>query len=71
MAKENFQISQIIRYLKKFTAKSILKLIKEIPESRRDWLLYRFEFDGRYDNRITKYKFWQATNHAILLKLIA
>ncbi len=66
-AKEGFRISEIIRDFKKFTSKSIVKLIGEIPESRREWLLYRFEYAGKFDNRITKYKFWQETNHAILL----
>jgi len=47
--------------------KDILKKIETEPESRRDWLLYRFEFAGKFDNRIKKYKFWQETNHAILL----
>lgn len=65
--KEGFGISGIIRDFKKFTSKAIIKLIGEIPESRREWLLYRFEFAGKYDNRITKYKFWQETNHAVLL----
>ena len=37
-AKENFKISEVIRDFKKFTSKSILKLIQEIPESRRDCL---------------------------------
>ena len=66
-AKEGFSISNIIRDFKKFTSKAIVKLIQEIPESRRDWLLYRFEYAGKYDNRIKKYKFWQETNHAVLL----
>jgi REP element-mobilizing transposase RayT len=66
-AKEDFKLSDIIRDFKKFTAKSIVKLIGEISESRREWLLYRFEYAGKYDNRIKKYKFWQETNHAILL----
>jgi REP element-mobilizing transposase RayT len=66
-AREGFRISEIIRDFKKFTSKAILKIIQEIPESRRDWLLYRFEFAGKFDNRIKKYKFWQETNHAVLL----
>jgi putative transposase len=65
--KEDSQISDIIRDFKKYTAKTILdKIIKE-PESRRDWMLYRFEFAGKFDNRISKYRFWQDTNHAIQL----
>lgn len=66
-ANEGFRISDIIRDFKKFTAKTIVKLIGEIPESRKEWLLYRFEFAGKFDNRIKKYKFWQDTNHAVLL----
>ncbi len=66
-AKEGFGISAIIRDFKKFTSKAIVNSVKEIPESRREWLLYRFEFAGKFDNRIKKYKFWQETNHAVLL----
>jgi len=66
-ANEGFKLSDIIRDFKKFTSKSILKLGNEIPESRKGWLLYRFEYAGKFDNRIQKYKFWQETIHAILL----
>lgn len=66
-ARENYRISDIIRDFKKFTAKTILEIIKTEPESRRDWMLYRFEFAGKFDNRILKYRFWQDTNHAIQL----
>ena len=66
-AEEKCKISDIIRDFKKFTAKAIVRTIKEIPESRRDWLLYKFEYAGKFDNRIKKYKFWQETNHAVLL----
>jgi len=66
-ANENSRISDIIRDFKKYTAKNILEIIKTEPESRRDWMLYRFEFAGKFDNRISKYRFWQDTNHAIQL----
>jgi REP element-mobilizing transposase RayT len=66
-AVEPARISDIIRDFKKFTAKIILDKIKTEPESRRDWMLYRFEFAGKFDNRISKYRFWQDTNHAIQL----
>jgi len=39
----------------------------ETPESRKDWMLYRFEFAGKFDNRGKKNKFWQDTNHAVSL----
>jgi len=66
-AAEPCKISDIIRDFKKFTAKTILNKIKTEPESRRDWMLYRFEFAGKFDNRISKYRFWHDTNHAIQL----
>ncbi len=66
-AHESYNISDIIRDFKKYTAKTILGNIINQPESRRDWMLYRFEFAGKFDNRISKYRFWQDTNHAIQL----
>lgn len=66
-AEEGFRLSGIIRDFKKFTAKAIIKIISEIPESRREWMLYRFEFAGKFDSRIKNYKFWQETNHAVML----
>ena len=66
-ANGGFKISDVIRDFKKFTAKQILKKIATEPESRKDWMLYRFEYAGKFDNRIKRYKFWQETNHAVLL----
>jgi len=54
--------SDILRDFKKFTSKAIIEKIKEIPESRRRWLLDRFEFAGRYNKKIEFYKFWQDGN---------
>jgi putative transposase len=67
-AAENFRISEIIRDFKKYTAKNILDKLLTEPESRREWMLHRFEFAGKFDKRISKYRFWQDTNHAILLE---
>ena len=66
-ARADYRISDIIRDFKKFTAKAILKMIEKEPESRKEWMLYRFRYAGKFDKRITTYKFWQETNHAILL----
>ena len=63
--KEGFNLSNILRDFKKFTSKEIVSAIKENPqESRKKWMLNRFEFAGRYDNKITNYKFWQEGNEA-------
>ena len=66
-AKEGYQLSAIIRDYKKFTAKRIIKMIEEGPESRKKWVLKKFEDAGKKLKRISKYKFWKDDNHAIYL----
>ena len=63
-AKEGYNLSDILRDFKKFTSKEILKTIKEYPESRRKWLLNRFEYAGKFNNKIKNYKFWKDGNEA-------
>ncbi len=64
-SKEGFHLSNILRDFKKFTSKEIVRTIQENPqESRKKWMLNRFEFSGKYDNKITNYKFWQEGNEA-------
>ena len=60
-----FELADVIRDFKKFTSKKLIHQIKQEPESRREWMLNRFEFAGKYNNKITNYKFWQDGNHAI------
>ena len=62
-----FRMSDFIRDYKQFTAKAVLHDIETLPESRRDWMLYRFEFAGKFDNRIEKYRFWQDKSHPVEL----
>jgi len=66
-AEDGYNMSDILRDFKKFTSKQIIKTIKEIPESRREWLLHKFEYAGKNLKRISNYKFWKDANHAILL----
>ncbi|MBK7433080.1 MAG: transposase [Chitinophagaceae bacterium] len=66
-ARPGYKLSHIIRDFKKFTAYTILKAIVNEPESRRDWMLYRFEFAGKFKRRIEKYHFWQDGYYAIFL----
>ena len=61
------RMTDFVRDFKQFTAKAILQDIQTLPESRRDWMLYRFEFAGKFDNRIEKYRFWQDKNHPVEL----
>jgi putative transposase len=67
-ANKGFRLSDIIRDFKKFTANKIIETINAIPESRKEWLLYRFYFAGKFDHRIKNYKVWQETSHPIVLE---
>ena len=66
-AKDNFQLSDIIRDYKKYTANALLKEMKKPTESRRDWILKRFEFSAVAHQRNSKYQLWTHENHAIEL----
>lgn len=61
------RLSDIIRDFKKYTSKKIVELIKTIPESRRDWLLHKFEFAAQSTGRAENYKLWTNDNHAVCL----
>ncbi len=63
-AKEDTNLSDILRDFKKFTSKKIVSTIQEAPESRRDWMLHRFAYAGTNDAKIKDYKFWKDGNEA-------
>jgi len=63
-AQPNFDLSDIVRDFKKFTSKKIVRTMQEIPESRREWMLHRFSFAGKYRSNIENFKFWQDGNRA-------
>jgi putative transposase len=62
-----YSLSEILRDFKKFTAKAIIHLINEDIESRKAWMLNRFEFNAKYHKRVEVYKFWQDGNHAEII----
>ena len=66
-AKENYRLSDIIRDYKKYTANQLLELIQQPTESRKDWMLKRFEFSASTQQRNSKYQIWTHENHAIEL----
>ena len=63
-ASEGNNLSDILRDFKKFTSKEVTNSIKEIPESRRDWMLNLFWYAGKNDKKIKNYKVWQEGNDA-------
>jgi len=64
-AKPPYKLSDIIRDFKKFTNKRIIELIEQENESRRDWMMYRFQYHAKFSNRIKDYKVWQDGYHPI------
>ena len=63
-----FRLSDVIRDFKKFTSKKIIEAINYTPESRREWLLHRFNFNAKYTRRAEYYKVWTDSNHAIFME---
>ena len=64
----NGNLPDLIRDFKKYTASKILRLIKEGPESRQDWMLKRFEFAARSHKRNSDFQFRTHENHAIEIR---
>ncbi len=61
---DDVSLSDMLRDFKSYT-KQIIKMIEEsATESRREWLLYMFEFYGNKNAHNVKYQFWQQNNHA-------
>lgn len=61
-------LQAILRDLKRHTSKAITKAIEEnIKESRRDWMLWFFEREGKGNANNEKYQFWQQGNHPVEL----
>ncbi|WP_051189486.1 REP-associated tyrosine transposase [Daejeonella oryzae] len=58
-------MSDFLRDFKKFTSKRLAEVILTEPESRRDWLLDKFNFEARKTRRAEHFKIWRDDNHAI------
>jgi REP element-mobilizing transposase RayT len=60
-----YTLSEILRDFKKFTSRKIVEDILNEPESRRRWMIQRFDYNGKYLKRIRNYKFWQDGSHPV------
>ncbi len=61
-------LQNILRDLKKYTSKEIIKAIEENPrESRKEWILWMMERAGKKNPNNKKYQFWQQHNHPLVL----
>lgn len=66
--KEEFNLSNILRDLKKYTSKSIVKEItNNSQESRKDWMLWIFKSAGTKNSNNRTYQFWRQDNRPIQL----
>ena len=63
-ASDDKNLSDILRDFKKFTSKKIVKTIKEIPESRQEWLMNLYCYAGKNNKKIKNFKVWQDGNNA-------
>ncbi|NOT37405.1 MAG: transposase [Saprospiraceae bacterium] len=57
-------LSDIIRDFKSYTAKEVIKAMEK-GESRKNWILKRFEFKARSNVRDSNFQIWTNDNHAI------
>jgi putative transposase len=62
------KIEDIVRDLKKYTSKQIIKAIQENPtESRKEWMLNLFSYAGKNNNNNKDFQFWKQDYHPIEL----
>lgn len=59
---DGYHLSGVLRDMKQFTAKRVLASIETENESRKDWMLYRFQYAAKYKPNHEKYQFWQPGN---------
>ena len=60
---ERDNLSAIIRDYKSFCTKQMIAAIQREAESRKEWLLYMFEFFANRSNRNKEFKIWTNDNH--------
>ncbi|MBL8010281.1 MAG: transposase [Flavobacteriales bacterium] len=62
-------LSGILRDLKKYTSRQLIRSIQEHPqESRREWLLKMLREAGKRNSNNTTYQVWQQHNKPLLLE---
>ncbi len=65
---ENGELSGILRDMKKFTAKQLIKAIEEnLQESRRELFLNQFAYYGKTSGMKQEMQFWKHDNHPFFL----
>lgn len=62
LSSEKTDLSTLVKELKAYTSKQLIKTIKEEPESRREWILWMFERAAKKHKRNNKYQVWTHEN---------
>ena len=66
------KLEHIVRDLKKYTSKQIIRAIQEnTQESRREWMLNIFSYAGKTNTNNTGFQFWKQDYHLIELNTVA
>ncbi|MGC4103969.1 REP-associated tyrosine transposase [Ferruginibacter sp.] len=65
------KLEHIVRDLKKYTSKQIIKAIMENNnESRKEWMLNLFAYAGRTNNNNKDFQFWKQDYHPVELNSV-
>jgi putative transposase len=68
ISSDSNKLENIVRDLKKYTSKQILKSIEENnAESRKEWMMNIFSYAGKGNRNNKEYQFWKQDYHPIVL----
>ena len=71
ISSETAKLEELIRDIKKFTSKQIIKAITENPEeSRKEWMLNIFSYAGKGNKNNKEFQFWKQNYHPVELTMI-
>ncbi|MFZ4800102.1 MAG: REP-associated tyrosine transposase [Bacteroidia bacterium] len=66
--RQDKDLKELLGRFKSYSAKQIITAIENNPqESRKEWLLYLFNYFAKTNNQYSKNHFWQYTTHPVLL----
>lgn len=70
-AKPEFNLSDILRDLKKFSSKRLFEAVRDNPEeSRKSWMLWLFRSSGKANPNNKNFQVWQQDNRPIQLSTV-
>jgi REP element-mobilizing transposase RayT len=68
-ARENSVVAELEKEYKSFTTQKILEAIETEPDSRKSWILERFENFGNLLGLLKKYHVWQTSTNPVFIDL--